>query len=59
MKIKEIYELFKQHSTICTDSRKITNGAIFFSLKGEKFNGNKYAIKAIQAGCSYAIIDEN
>jgi UDP-N-acetylmuramoyl-tripeptide--D-alanyl-D-alanine ligase len=58
MKIKEIYALFQQHSTICTDSRKITNGAMFISLRGENFNGNKYALKAIQDGCSYAIVDE-
>ena len=58
MGIKEIYSLFQEHSTICTDSRKITKGAIFISLKGENFNGNKYALKAIQNGCSYAIIDE-
>jgi len=58
MEIKEIYSLFKEHRTICTDSRKITKGAIFFSLKGDNFNGNKYALKAILKGCSYAIIDE-
>ena len=58
MNIKEIYALFQQHSTICTDSRKITNGAMFISLRGENFNGNKYALKAIQNGCSYAIVDE-
>jgi UDP-N-acetylmuramoyl-tripeptide--D-alanyl-D-alanine ligase len=58
MKIKEIYALFQQYSTICTDSRKITNGAMFISLRGENFNGNKYALKAIQDGCSYAIVDE-
>jgi len=58
MKIKEIYALFQQHSTICTDSRKITNSAMFISLKGENFNGNRYALKAIQDGCSYAIVDE-
>ena len=58
MEIKEIYAFFKQHSTICTDSRKITKGAIFISLKGDNFNGNKYALKAIQYGCSYAIVDD-
>ena len=58
MDIKEIYDLFKQHPTICTDTREIIQGSIFISLKGENFNGNKYALKAIQEGCSYAIIDE-
>ncbi len=47
-----------QNPCICTDSRKIRKGAIFFALKGENFNGNKFALKAIQDGCSYAIIDE-
>ena len=58
MEVKEIYTLFQQHSTICTDSRKITHDAIFISLRGENFNGNKYALKAIEDGCSYAIVDE-
>jgi len=58
MEIKEIYALFKKYSSICTDSREIKKGSIFISLKGENFNGNKYALKSIQAGCSYAIIDE-
>ena len=58
MNIKNLYLIFKQHPSICTDSRKITKGAIFFALKGENFNGNKFALKAIQDGCSYAIIDE-
>ena len=58
MGIKEIYSLFQAHSAICTDSRKITKGAIFIALKGDNFNGNKYALKAIKDGCSYAIIDE-
>ena len=58
MKIKKIYSIFQQHPAICTDSRKIKNSGIFFSLKGKNFNGNKYALKAIQNGCSYAIVDE-
>ena len=58
MEIKEIYSLFLEHSTICTDTRKITKGAIFISLRGENFNGNKYALKAIQNGCAYSIVDE-
>lgn len=58
MNIKNLYSIFKEHSTICTDSRKIKEKSIFFALKGENFNGNEYAFKAINDGCSYAIIDE-
>jgi len=58
MNINKLYSIFKQHPIVCTDSRKIRRGAIFFALKGENFNGNKYALKAIQDGCHFAIIDE-
>ena len=58
MNIQNLYSIFKEHSTICTDSRKIKEKSIFFALKGENFNGNEYALKAINDGCSYAIIDE-
>ena len=58
MNIDKLYSIFKQQPLICTDSRKVIQGAIFFALKGENFNGNEYALKAIQDGCRFAIIDE-
>ena len=58
MNINELYSIFKQQPLICIDSRKSIQGAIFFALKGKSFNGNRYALKAIQNGCCYAIIDE-
>jgi UDP-N-acetylmuramoyl-tripeptide--D-alanyl-D-alanine ligase len=58
MQIKDIYSIFLQYPSICTDTRKINKGDIFFALKGESFNGNKFAKKAIKEGCSFAIIDE-
>ena len=58
MTIKILYSIFKKNPIICTDSRKIKDSALFFALKGENFNGNEYATKAIKEGCSYAVIDE-
>jgi len=58
MSIKELYKIFGSTASICTDTRKIVKGSIFFALKGNNFNGNKYALKAIQNGCHFAIIDE-
>ena len=55
---KEIYQIFTKHPSISTDSRKIENGCLFFALKGEKFNGNKFAESALEKGASFAIIDE-
>lgn len=43
---------------MCTDTRDIKPGSIFFALKGENFNGNQFAEKALEMGCAYAVIDE-
>lgn len=59
MKLKEIYQLYLEcNQQICTDTRKIVEGGLFFALKGENFNGNQYAQQAIEKGAKYAIIDE-
>lgn len=59
MNIKEIYSVYLEHSTICTDTRKIVKDSLFFALKGENFNGNTFADKALELGCSFAIVDED
>ncbi len=41
-----------------TDTRKIESGSIFFALKGENFNGNKFAAKALELGASMVVADE-
>lgn len=58
MTIEQIYTLFTKSSGVCTDTRKIVKNSIFFALKGDNFNGNKFATKAIEEGSNYAIIDE-
>ena len=59
MEIKELYQLYQQHPCITTDSRDCPEGSIFLALKGESFNGNKFALQALEKGCSYAIVDED
>ena len=58
MNISELYKLYLEHPNICTDSRKLKANSIFFALKGDYFNGNKFAENALRDGCSFAIIDE-
>lgn len=58
METLQLYELFKKHPIVCTDSRKIIPNSIFFALKGENFNGNTFAEKAITLGAAYSIVDE-
>ncbi len=59
MDIKQLYQLYKQHPCITTDSRDCPEGSIFLALKGASFNGNAFALQALEKGCSYAIIDED
>ena len=56
--MKSLYERFDENKGICTDTRILRAGQIFFALKGEKFNGNIYAAEAIEKGASAVVIDE-
>ena len=58
MSIEEIYKLFKKYPVISTDSRNVPQDALFFALKGENFNGNRYGSYALDNGAAYAVIDE-
>jgi UDP-N-acetylmuramoyl-tripeptide--D-alanyl-D-alanine ligase len=58
MPISELYKIFLKHPIVCTDSRKITPDCLFFALKGANFNGNRFAVKALEQGAAFAIIDE-
>jgi len=54
---EQLYQLYKKHPVISTDTRKIAPGSLFFALKGEKFDANTFAEQAIASGATYAVID--
>ena len=56
--IEQLYQLYKEHPCITTDSRDCPQDSIFLALKGASFNGNEFAVQALQKGCAYAIVDE-
>lgn len=58
MNIKKLHTIFLDHPVITTDSRNIPANSIFFALKGETFNGNKFAGQAIANGAAFSVIDE-
>lgn len=58
MDIKQLYEIYLNHPSVSTDTRKISKGGIFFALKGDHFDGNKYALKALELGVAYAVVDD-
>ena len=57
MNVTDLYKLFLENPTVTTDSRVCPKKSIFFALKGENFDGNLFAEKALENGASYAIID--
>ncbi len=58
MEISELYSLFLASQGVNTDTRTIRPGQIFVALKGETFDGNAYALKALESGASYAVVND-
>ena len=58
MNIQELYAFYKQHPVVTTDSRDCPEGSIFIALKGESFDGNKFAIQALEKGSALAVVDD-
>lgn len=58
MDIKILYEKYKESGKVSTDTRMITPGSVFFSLRGDRFNANEFAAEALAKGASYAVVDE-
>lgn len=58
MKLAALYQIFLDCQSVTTDSRNCPKGSLFIALKGESFNGNAFAEKALNDGCAYAIVDE-
>ncbi len=56
--LAELYKLFCQYPEVSTDSRDIKRGCLFFALKGERFDGNAFALQALEEGAAYAIVDD-
>ncbi len=56
--ILDLYQHYLQSTGVTTDTRLIREGSIFFALKGENFDGNKFAGEALQKGASMAVVDD-
>ena len=57
-KINELYDKLLSSEGVCLDTRSLIKNSIFFSLKGENFNGNNYALDAIENGAAFSVIDD-
>jgi UDP-N-acetylmuramoyl-tripeptide--D-alanyl-D-alanine ligase len=57
MNIVEIYSIFQKYPLVSTDSRNCPENALFFALKGDKFDGNDYVAQVLENGAAYAVSD--
>lgn len=57
MNTNQLYDLFCKSKGVTTDSRKVSEGQIFFALHGENFDGNLFAVQALKDGAEYAVVD--
>ena len=56
--ISDLYEIYKSYPQVQTDTRQLKKGDLYFALKGPNFNGNEFALQALEKGAAYAIVDE-
>lgn len=58
MTIEKLHQIFLScDQKVCTDTRKIIADSIFFALKGHHFDGNQFALQALEKGCAFAVVD--
>lgn len=57
--IPELYNIYKSCGVVTTDSRTLSGGELFFALRGENFDGNEYALKALEAGAASAVVNHD
>ncbi len=58
MDITALYKIYLECTSVTTDSRNCPEGSLFIALKGDSFNGNAFATKALESGSAYAVVDE-
>ena len=56
--MSELYDIFREHPHISTDTRDIGADSIFFALRGATFDGNRFAAEALDKGAAYAVVDD-
>ena len=58
MAIEQLYQKFKNSTSITTDTRKLEKDCIYFALKGDNFNGNTFVAQAFKGGAKYCVVDD-
>ena len=57
--IEKLYTTFLNSTGVCTDTRKLQSGNLFFALKGPSFDGNKFVSTALENGAIACVADSD
>lgn len=55
--LQRVLNVFECSYDLTTDSRKVKQGSVFVALRGDNFDGNAFAGKALEQGASLVVID--
>jgi len=58
IRIPELYSLFKASEGVFTDTRSILPDGMFIAIRGETFDGNRYALQALERGARFSLVDD-
>lgn len=58
MKIESLYQKFKECASVSTDTRTVPEDSMYFALKGDNFDGNKFVDQAFDGGAKYCVVDD-
>jgi UDP-N-acetylmuramoyl-tripeptide--D-alanyl-D-alanine ligase len=56
--IQQLLNWFDKSKGVSTDTRSLLEGQLYFALKGDNFDGNQYAKKALETGALLAVVDD-
>ncbi len=54
----ELYKHFLASTGVSTDTRQLQGGELFFCLRGDNFNGNRFASQALEKGAAMVVVDD-
>ena len=56
--LDSIYDCYLNSVEVSTDTRELSKGCFFVALKGDNFDGNTFAVSALEAGAAFVLMDD-
>ena len=56
--LDSIYDCYLNSAEVSTDTRELSKGCFFVALKGDNFDGNTFAVSALEAGAAFVLMDD-